>query len=132
MDRLREECGVFGIYDNKGKRLVGTITIPEINYDLFHLTAGISFVIGNKDVQGMGYATEALESLSYYMFNYTNIEKLWGGCYEGHSATEKIFKKCGFTCEARLKKQLINYNGDRVDRIFYGLLKDDYFKHVQL
>jgi [ribosomal protein S5]-alanine N-acetyltransferase len=123
-------CKHFGIYDNNGSRLVGTITIPEINYDLFHSTAGISFVIGNKDVQGMGYATEALKSLTYYMFNYTNIEKLWGGYYDGHTATEKIFKKCGFIYEARLKKQLINYKGERVDRIFVGLLRDEYLEYT--
>ena len=44
--------------------------------------------------------------------------------------TEKIFKKCGFIYEARLKKQLINYKGERVDRIFVGLLRDEYLEYT--
>jgi [ribosomal protein S5]-alanine N-acetyltransferase len=110
----------FGIFDNNGKRLVGSVTIPHIDWN--HLSGDISFVIGYPDTQGRGYGTEAVHAVCYYMFMNCGLKKLWGGYYDGHTASEKIFFKNGFSIEGRIKGKLINYLNKRVDWIVAGLL----------
>jgi len=118
----------FGVYDQNGKRLIGTVTLPNINHH--HSFADISFVIGHKDTQGKGYATEAVHAVVHYMFTECGISKLWGGYYDGHIGSAKVLEKNGFKVEGVIKKKLINYEGKRVDGIIVGLLSEDYLKNT--
>lgn len=114
----------FGVYDQKGKRLIGTVTLPNIN--LFHKFADVSFVIGMPDAQGKGYATEAVQAVVTYAFRYCTLEKLWAGYYESHVGSQKVLSNCGFKVEGRIKKKLIDFTGKRVDHIIVGLQKNDW------
>lgn len=114
----------FGVYDNNGCRLVGTVTLPQINRN--HAFADISFVIGHPGTQGKGYATEAVHAVCYYAFFYLRLNKLWGGYYDGHIASAKVFEKNGFNIEGCIRKKLICHEGKRVDHVLVGLLSQDY------
>lgn len=114
----------FGVYDQNGERLVGTVTIPMINWH--DSTANLSFVIGHPSVQGKGYATEAVHALVYYMFRECSLHKLWAGLYGGHQTSLRVLEKNGFTIEGRMKGQLVDYRHKRVDYILMGLLASDY------
>jgi len=114
----------FGVYDKGGERLVGTVTLPHIDWN--HYFADISFVIGHPEASKKGYATEAVHGVIYYVFRECNIVKLWGGYYQGHVQSESVFRKNGFQIEGRLYKKLINYDNQRVDHIIEGLLAEDF------
>ena len=114
----------FGVYDQNGERLVGTVTIPMINWH--DSTANLSFVIGHPAAQGKGYGTEAVHALAYYMFRECSLHKLWAGLYDGHQASLRVLEKSGFAIEGRMKGQLVDYRHKRVDYILMGLLATDY------
>lgn len=114
----------FGVYEGKGERLVGTVTFPYIN--LHHSFADVSFVIGHPDVQGKGYATEAVQGAIYYMFHECGIVKIWAGYYGGHGASARVLEKNGFRVEGRLRKKLVDFRNERVDQILVGLLAEDF------
>jgi len=114
----------FGIYDQNGNRLVGTVTLPHIN--THHSYADISFVVGHQNAQGKGYATEAVHAVTYYMFKKCGLVKLWAGYYEDHKASAKVLKKNGFRVEGKLRKQYINHEGNRVDHVLVGLLSEEF------
>ncbi len=114
----------FGVYDSGGNRLVGTVTLPVIN--MHHRYADISFVIGHPEATGRGYATEAVHAVVYYAFRVCGLSKLWAGYYDGHAASARVLEKNGFTIEGRMKKKLINHDGERVDHILVGLLAADF------
>jgi len=114
----------FGIYDQDGNRLLGTVTLPHIN--AYHSYADISFVIGHRNAQGKGYATEAVHGVTYYMFKECGLAKLWAGYYEDHEASAKVLKKNGFRVEGKLRKQYINHEGKRVDHVLVGLLAEEF------
>jgi [ribosomal protein S5]-alanine N-acetyltransferase len=114
----------FGIFDEEGKRLVGTVSFPAINWN--HLFADISFVIGHPEAQGKGYATEAVHGAAWYMFREIGLVKLWGGYYDGHAGSAKVFEKNGFTVEGRLRKKVVDYRGERVDHVLVGLLASEF------
>jgi len=118
----------FGVYDNDGTRLVGTVTLPKINWN--HYYADISFVIGHPDAQKKRYATEAVHGVVHYVFTYCGLKKLWAGYYSGHIASARVLEKNGFKVEGRLIKKFINYKDERVDQIIVGLLAEDYLKSL--
>ena len=117
----------FGIYDQDGQRLVGTVTLPHIDWN--HSFADISFVVGYPGARGKGYATEAVHGIAYYMFRESGLVKLWGGFYEGHSASEKVFLKNGFQAEGRVKKKYVNRQKARVDWVLMGLLAEEFVEN---
>ncbi len=119
----------FGIYDQDGKRLVGTVTLPHI--DQHHQFADISFVIGHSDAGGKGYATEAVHGVCYYMFKFCGLNKLIGGYYSDHIASARVFEKNRFEIEGRLRGKCLNYKNQRVDHIVVGMLADDFMPDEQ-
>lgn len=114
----------FGIYDQDGSRLIGTVTFPVINWH--HLFADLSFVIGHPEGSGHGYATEAVNAALYYIFNFCDMYYVWAGYYEGHNGSSSVLKKNGFKVEGCFRKKRINAQGVRVDNILTGLQKDEY------
>jgi len=114
----------FGIYDKKGTRLVGTVTLPSINWADF--SSDISFVIGHPDARGNDYATEAVRGVVYYMFHYRKLKRLWAGYYKGHGASARVLEKNGFNVTKILKNKLLNYKNEKVDNIIVELLSKDY------
>jgi [ribosomal protein S5]-alanine N-acetyltransferase len=95
----------FGIYDNDGARLIGTVTLPSIYWN--HSYADISFVIGHPDIpKGKGYATEAVTSVVHYIFTHIKLQKLWAGYYDGHEGSKKVLERIGFKEEGRQKNNL--------------------------
>ena len=120
----------FGVYDKSGERLVGTVTLPNINWN--HYFAEISFVIGHPEASGKGYATEAVHGIIYYVFRQCKIVKLFGGYYQGHEKSATVFKNNGFQIEGRVYKKLINYKNQRVDHIIEGLLSKGFVPDEKL
>ncbi|MFC1463145.1 GNAT family N-acetyltransferase [Verrucomicrobiota bacterium] len=120
----------FGIYDQDGERLVGTVTLPVISWK--HIYSDVSFVIGHPGAQGKGYATEAVNAVSYYAFRRCGLAKLWGGYYGGHVASARVFEKNGFRVEGQLRKKFVNADGERVDHVLVGLLAEDYVPNEAL
>jgi RimJ/RimL family protein N-acetyltransferase len=114
----------FGVYDQDGTRLVGTITFPAVNRH--HRFADLSFVIGHPDVAGRGYATEAVHGAIYYMFMHAGMEMLWAGFYEGHVGSEKVLRKNGFQLAGRVRDKYLDAEGRRVAWILVDLLRTEF------
>lgn len=114
----------FGIYDQNGQRLVGTVTCPTINGH--HRFANLSFVIGHPDAPGKGYASEAVHAILYWLFKIRGVEKVGAGYYDGHDGSAKVLERNGFSIEGRRVAELIDFRGRRVDHVLVGLLAGDF------
>ena len=114
----------FGVYDDEGHRLVGTVTVNH--YNPHHKTADISFVIGHPDVSGQGYATEAVHAVCLYLFRVAGLHKLTGGLYSENHASRRVFEKNGFNLEGVKRQQCVNREGQRTDSLLYGLVLSDF------
>lgn len=119
-----ESAKHFGIYDEGGTRLAGTVTLPRI--DRRHGFAELSFVIGHPGARGRGYATEAVHAVCWYMFFVEGLAKIYGGFYDGHEGSARVFRNNGFAEEGRLRGKLVAYDGRRVDHVLMGILRDDF------
>jgi len=121
----------FGVYDQDGSRLVGNVTLPKI--DVNHWSSDISYIIGHHEAMGKKYAVEAVHGVVYYAFNFTKIEKLWAGIYEGHVASEMVLLKNGFTIEGNISRKYIHPDGKhRVGHVLFGLFKDEFRPNAEI
>ena len=85
----------------------------------------IGITIGEKNLWGKGYGTEAMQLLVNYSFQTLNIHKIELQVYDFNTRAIKSYTKLGFKEEGILRKS--HYvNGKYVDLIEMGLLKDEW------
>lgn len=71
---------------------------------------------------GKGIATEAMKQLCHYIFENTNIVRLFAEPFAHNIASCRILEKCGFECEGVLRKNA-EKNGVIVDMKMYSIVK---------
>ena len=111
---------LFSICLKKNDIHIGNIKLGPIN--LIHKYAEISLFIGDKNEWGKNLATEAIQILSNYAFDKSELHKLTAGCYASNIGSIKAFEKVGFMIEGLWKEHYL-YNGDYVDRVCLAKIK---------
>ncbi|MCD4780249.1 MAG: GNAT family N-acetyltransferase [Candidatus Omnitrophica bacterium] len=106
---------------NENDRHIGNIKIGPINQ--YHLTADISYFVGDKDCWGKGLATESIRLVVGYAFSTLKLHKITAGCYEPNIGSVKALQKAGFVVEGELLKQYV-YNGAYINKICLGVIND--------
>ena len=76
---------------------IGNISLRDNSSDKYY--SEISIMIGNKDCHGMGYGTEAIQTLTDYCFRKRNIHKVMAGAVSCNYACIKSFEKAGYLQE---------------------------------
>ncbi|RLD63640.1 MAG: GNAT family N-acetyltransferase [Bacteroidetes bacterium] len=71
-------------------------TIDLFDFDPFHLRAGIGILIYSEENRNKGYATEALELLINYSFNYLGLHQLYCNIASDNMKSIKLFTKAGY------------------------------------
>ena len=104
---------LFGIFAGPSGEHIGNIKVSEVSEA--HLTAELGFIIGDRAVWGLGYATEAIFCVSEWAFSVLGLEKLTAACYSENIGSKKALEKSGFGQEAVLKNQVVNNSGQRSD-----------------
>jgi len=104
-------------------RYIGHCSLSGI--DAVNRTCELSIEIGEKTCWGQGYGRDAIHLLLQYAFDHHNLNRVW---LETHSENERAircYRACGFVEEGRLRQHLW-LDGRFVDRIYMGLLRDEY------
>jgi RimJ/RimL family protein N-acetyltransferase len=85
----------------------------------------LSIEIGDREYQGKGYGREVIKLLLDYAFEHRNLERVWLATHSENERAIRCYRACGFVEEGRLRRHLF-LRGHFVDRIFMGILKEDY------
>ena len=120
---MSEKNLLLGIFFNN--KHIGSIKIGSIN--LFHNTAELSFLIGNKNFWRKGVATLAIKMALNICFKKLNLYKITAGVYAENIASIRALERNGFSCEGKRKKQFLHDKG-RMDGLIYGKLFSDKYK----
>jgi len=72
---------------------------------------------------GKGIATNAMKQLCHYIFENTDIVRLFAEPFVHNIASCRILEKCGFECEGILRKNA-EKNGVIIDMKMYSVLKE--------
>jgi RimJ/RimL family protein N-acetyltransferase len=83
----------FGVETTEGLH-IGNCVYYNVNQAESKTEMGI--MIGNREYWNKGYGTETVNALVDYVFNHTNLERVYLTTLDWNLRAQKCFKKCGF------------------------------------
>ncbi len=90
------------------ERTIGTVDL--FDFDPFNNRAGVGILIEEKE-QGRGYASETLELLIEYCFNFLNLKQLYSHIPADNEPSLALFKSHKFEVSGLLKSWLRTMSG---------------------
>lgn len=105
--------------------IVGCVYL--LNMDYINLCADLHIMIGNIENRGKGIGTFAVSSIVEHAFFNLNLRRLQLEVLEYNKAAQRLYEKIGFIEEGRRRKAVYK-DGQYVDVIFMGLLRDEYIR----
>ena len=114
----------LGIFLKDGT-VIGDVALQDIDRQNRCCTIGMGIAkISNRS---KGYGQQAVRLMLYYGFCFVGLERISAHTLESNLGAQKSLKKCGFKLEGRERKA-VYLNGQKWDRLFYGILKEEYQK----
>lgn len=102
---------------------IGNCGLHAIDWKNRFGEAGIT--IGEKEYQGKGYGTEAMEILLEYGFNTVNLNRIQLRVYDFNIRAIKSYRNIGFIEEGRLRKAIFN-KGEYHDILMMSILREEW------
>ncbi len=73
-----------------------------------------------------GIGTRAKKLICEFGFKELGLNKIYFITNEDNFASIRVNEKCGFKLEGRLRKEYLTKDGEFKDRLYYGLLKEEW------
>ncbi len=109
----------LGIAIKNDNQVIGDIWIYLIENDRM---ASIAIRL-SPAYQGKGYGTEALNAITNFCFEHTELQRLWTEVHTENIASQKMLEKCSYTREGLIRQgKMVNM---WCDYYIYGRLKTD-------
>lgn len=109
--------------EDGSEKLIGNCGLHNIDWK--NRVAEVGIVIGEKEFQGKGFGTEAMELLLEYAFNTVNLNRIELYTYSFNERAQKSYNKVGFVEEGR-KRKFLWLKGKYHDAIIMGILAEDW------
>ncbi|TKI60051.1 GNAT family N-acetyltransferase [Lysinibacillus mangiferihumi] len=116
------------IVTEQGKH-IGWVDLKNIDKSNKHAELGIA--IGNKYFLGKGYGLSAMKEMLLWGFNELELNKIWLRVEVDNVNAIKSYKRIGYVEEGILRQDRLR-NGEFVDRLRMSILKDEFFKNLDL
>ncbi|MBR8535187.1 GNAT family N-acetyltransferase [Carboxylicivirga sediminis] len=104
------------------QQIIGDIGLHFLDSDNLQVELGCTL---DKEYQGNGFATEALETMIDYLFNHLSKHRIITSIDPFNSSSIKLVERLGFRKEAHFVQSLL-INGQWVDDLVYAVLKKDW------
>ena len=105
--------------DNKAIGSIGAFRQKNIHRH----TAEIGYYIA-EEYWGKGLMTEAVKQICSYIFDKSNIVRIYADPFSYNKASCRVLEKAGFLYEGTLRSNAIK-NGKTIDMLMYSRLKTD-------
>ena len=105
------------ICNNEDNNPIGVVDL--FDYDPVHRRAGVGILILADD-RKKGFASEALNIIIDYGFNFLNLHLIWANIHQHNIKSIKLFKNNGFELSG-VKKDWNIFDGEWQDEGFYQL-----------
>ena len=83
------------------------------------------YVFVNPEVQKEGIGTRVTKELCKYGFETLDLDKIYLQTNEDNIAAQRVYLKCGFVLEGKLRNEYLSSDGRLMCRMYYGLLKGE-------
>lgn len=121
----RNDSYIFGIYEIKINKIIGTCQLHSINW--IHRNAELQIRLGNKEARGKGYGSEAVRLLLDFAFKDLNLYRVYLHVFQTNTTAIHVYEKIGFKKEGLLRKAA-HIDGKYVDIGLMGILREEYEK----
>lgn len=81
--------------------------------------------IGEKELWGKGYGSEATKLVLEWSFIHRNLNRVWLGVLSNNERAIKCYEKCGFVEEGRMRQHMWS-QGKYHDLVIMGALRDEW------
>lgn len=113
---------VFAIETPDG-RLIGSVGLHAIRW-IDH-KAELALMIGEKDCWNRGYGTWSVREMLRLAFTKMNLLRIYLRVASSHDAAIRVYRKCGFQTEGRLRKDRYIGRGYE-DTLVMSVLKEEF------
>lgn len=113
----------FAVIETDSLRHVGVVGIHGLNWVARHCEFRI--LMGERDVWGQGYGTEATQLMVVYAFEVLNMAKVWLGVVKDNPGAVRCYEKAGFVREGVLRDEVYR-NSRYYDVIRMSILRSEY------
>lgn len=86
------------------------------------------YIFVSPFLQHQGLGLQATKLLCEYGFSELGLNKIYLETNEDNFAAQRVYERCGFVLEGRLREEYLDENGYAKDRLYYGLLMRDWQK----
>jgi len=114
---------VLAIVLKKGDRHIGNVALHGINWQ--HRRAELRIIMGEADMRGKGYGTEAIHLLLRHAFEKLNLHRVSLGVRADHAQAIRVYEKSGFVVEGRLREEFLR-SGKWYDAVRMGVLASEF------
>ncbi len=114
---------LFMIRRLEDDRLIGEIGLDGIKWN--HGTCFVGISIGEREMWGKGYGTDAMRIILRFAFTELNLHRISLDVFEYNPRAIRSYEKAGFVSEGRVRS-VLNKEGKRWDFLFMGILKDEW------
>lgn len=83
------------------------------------------YIFVNPENQKGGIGTRTTKALCHYGFSELELNKIYLETNEDNIAAQRVYEKCGFVLEGKLRNEYISKDGQIMCRMYYGLLKGE-------
>jgi RimJ/RimL family protein N-acetyltransferase len=104
-------------------RPIGTIGL--FGLDPYNGKAGLGITIGEKQLWGQGYGSDALNALVDFGFGALRLERIWLEVYDFNTRGRRSYEKCGFILEGT-ERHAAYREGRYVDVHLMSILRDEW------
>lgn len=113
----RPEDGNWAITENGGEAL-GRITLIRVRNGI-----GEIGIIMRPSAQGQGLASAAVEAVTRHGFGVRQMVRIFADIDADNAPSIRLFERCGYTFEARLRRNWITHIGVRDSLIYARFLE---------
>ena len=96
---------------------IGNIKLGSIK--LKHMSAEVSYFIGEKEFWGKGIASKCVKTIVQFAVTDLGLKKINAGYYENNIGSAKVLQKCGFVVEGIRNSDVI-FEKKRINSVLVG------------
>lgn len=108
---------------------IGIVTLTNIDWKNRRAEHGIKLANRNNRAKGIG--TDTVMTIMKYAFDELQLNRLDGSWFESNIGSSKLYTKCGWKIEGKIRKYIYK-NGEYRDLTIVGILKEEYDQLVKL
>jgi RimJ/RimL family protein N-acetyltransferase len=122
---LQKAAGLFwfAVRRLEDDRLLGDIVLDVNCWNTGDAFVGIG--LGDRELWGRGYGTEAMQLLLRFAFTEVNLRRVTLTVFEYNPRAVRAYEKAGFRHEGRLRQRLCR-EGRRWDELYMGILREEW------